>query len=372
MLMIGVQAGLIIGLPALVLLAARRFPLVEIISPVLICYLLGLLLGNQGLIPMNADFGLQLSGASVAIAIPLLLFSVDLLGWMRLARATVLSFFLAVISATAIATSSYFIFSDRIPEASSVAGMLVGVYVGGTPNMAAIGTALGVSSELFVQLNATDVLVSAVYLLFLFTVAQRVYGLFLPPFPKSKANDAQTENEKSRPGMGVKQVASGLGLSLAIVATGVGVSQLFEDSMREATAILIITTLALGAASNKKLRHMPGTSRTGHYFLLMFCIAIGTTADFNRLMQSSTDLVLMTAFMLYGSVLLHLFLAWIFRIDRDTVIITSTAAITGPALIAPVAMALKNREVVVSGIASGLVGYSVGNYLGMTLAWLLS
>jgi uncharacterized membrane protein len=52
-------------------------------------------------------------------------------------------------------------------------------------------------------------------------------------------------------------------------------------------------------------------------------------------------------------------------------IITSTAGIFGPAFIPPVATALGNREIIFSGIATGLVGYAVANYLGLRLAWML-
>jgi uncharacterized membrane protein len=58
-------------------------------------------------------------------------------------------------------------------------------------------------------------------------------------------------------------------------------------------------------------------------------------------------------------------------VDRDTLIITSTAAIFGPAFIAPVAQAIGNREIIPIGIALGLIGFAIGNYLGMGLAFIL-
>ena len=74
---------------------------------------------------------------------------------------------------------------------------------------------------------------------------------------------------------------------------------------------------------------------------------------------------------MFGAILLHFFLAAIFRIDRDTVIITSTAAIYGPAFIGPVANAIKNKEMIVPGITMGLLGYAIGNYIGIGIAMLL-
>ena len=49
----------------------------------------------------------------------------------------------------------------------------------------------------------------------------------------------------------------------------------------------------------------------------------------------------------------------------------STATIFGPPFIGPVARALRNRELMVSGLTTGIMGYAVGTYLGLAVAWLL-
>ena len=115
-----------------------------------------------------------------------------------------------------------------------------------------------------------------------------------------------------------------------------------------------------------------GSGDLGQYLLLVFCVAVGTTSDFRQLDLSSLALVGFVALVMFGSVALHLLAAFVLRLDRDTVIITSTAAIFGPAFVGPVALSLRNREMMISGVASGLVGFAVGNYLGLGLAWALS
>ena len=52
-------------------------------------------------------------------------------------------------------------------------------------------------------------------------------------------------------------------------------------------------------------------------------------------------------------------------------IATSAAGIFGPAFAGPVASALKNPAMLITGLTTGLVGYAVGNYLGLALAYLL-
>ena len=74
---------------------------------------------------------------------------------------------------------------------------------------------------------------------------------------------------------------------------------------------------------------------------------------------------------MWGSIILHLLLAWLFKIDADTALITSTAGIFGPHFIGPVATVLKNKQIVVSGITTGLVGFAVANFLGLGLSYVL-
>ena len=370
--MVVVQLLLIVSLPGLVLYLSKHIKLIDYISPVLVCYLLGMAMANQPFTTLNTELSMTACSVTVALAIPLLLFSVDILGWLRLAKQTVLSFALCVLSVLMISTLAFFLFRDHIADAAKISGMLVGVYTGGTPNMAAIGRALGVRPEVFVQLNSADILTAAVYLPLLFAVAPKVLGKLLPPFPRSESVPNQEETEPISKQVSKPDIAKALGLAVTVVALGAGLGMLFPEDLREALTILAITTLAVAASFHPAIRRWRGSHETGLYILLCFCIAIGSTAHWEK-MQESVGVVLgFTSVVMFGSALLHFALASLFRIDRDTAIITSTAAVFGPAFIGPVASVLKNREVMVSGIASGLVGYAVGNYLGLGLAWVLS
>ena len=90
------------------------------------------------------------------------------------------------------------------------------------------------------------------------------------------------------------------------------------------------------------------------------------------MIRSSGWIVAYVATVIFLSLSLHVLLCRLTGIDRDTTVITSTAALFGPAFIGPVSVRLGNRSVFVSGLMSGLVGYAVGNYLGIFIAWQLS
>ena len=361
---------LYVTIPLAVTAAAARFGWVRRVGPVLFCYGAGLVLGNQPFWSPVEEVALLVAQVAVVLAIPLLLFSLDLLAWLRLARGTLVSFAVCVAAVLVVTAGATAAFRGSVAGAPEVAGMMVGVYTGGTPNMAAIGTALGVDPEIFVLLNTADVLVGAVYLLFLLTVAGRALATILPPTPRTGASTAAPV-AADEPAGSFARVPAVL-LAVAVVAVAAGAGALIGTDAEEAIVILAITTLALGLSRWSRVRALPGSAAVGDGALLVFCVAIGATADFGRLVASSATFLAMVALVVFGSVLVHLAAARALKLDRDTVIITSTAAIFGPAFVPPVAAALGNREVVLSGLMTGLVGYAIGNYLGVGLAWVLA
>ena len=133
--------------------------------------------------------------------------------------------------------------------------------------------------------------------------------------------------------------------------------------------ILFITTLSVLASLVPRVRRWRGTFEAGDYLLLVFSLAIGTLADFTQIEAEALGLIAHMALVLGGSIVLHLLLARVFRLDRDTVLLTSIAAFYGPAFIGQVARVLGNRELVFGAIAASLVGYALGNYLGLLMVW---
>ncbi len=363
---------LLVGFPALAVYGANRHRVLEWLSPVVLCYLFGILLGNiPGWVP-DTELTTSVTEITVLLAIPLLVFSTDFPRWLRLAPTTVLSFGLAALAVMVVAAVTAVLFDTQDAESWKMAGMTVGVYTGGTPNMSAIGLALDVSDEKFVLVNGADVILSAVYLLFLMTIAQRVLLRFLPAFAGIESRGSGREADpvpafKTRPGA----VLGAIGLAVLIAAATVGAVSLVDPSLPIAPVILSITTLGIALSFVPRVRAMEGTYETGQYLLLVFAVAIGTLANIREMVGSFSTVVVFVAIVLGASILLHYLLAALFRIDADTVLITSTAAVFGPAFVGPIAAVLENREIVVSGLTTGVVGYAVGNYAGLAIAYLL-
>ena len=371
-----ILALVFLGFPALAVYGANRNKALEWLSPVVLCYLFGIILGNiPGWTP-DTELANTVTEATVLLAIPLLLFSTDFPKWLRMAPKAVLSFGLATLAVMVVAAAATVVMSNQDPETWKMAGMTVGVYTGGTPNMSAIGLALEVTDEKFILVNGADVVLSAVYLLFLMTVAQRVLLKFLPAFQRTGREEVpHASGMEADPLLALKTrpraVAGAIGLSLLIAGLTVGVVSLFDDSLPIAPVILSITTLGIALSFVPRIRNLAGTYETGQYLLLIFAVAIGTLANIREMADAFSTVFAFVAVVLGASILLHYLLAALFRIDADTVLITSTAAVFGPAFVGPIAAVLKNREIVVSGLTTGVVGYAVGNYAGLAIAYLL-
>ena len=84
---------------ALVIIACGRFPAVDKIGAGIICYGAGIAMSVMGLIPGGSK-PLQeaLMSVTVPLSIPLMLFSMDLLRWSRLAGKTIIAFAGMVVS----------------------------------------------------------------------------------------------------------------------------------------------------------------------------------------------------------------------------------------------------------------------------------
>ena len=314
---------------------------------------------------------------TISLALPLMFFSIDVRRWRRLAGKSILSLGLQILAVVITAAAGFFLFRDGVgEEAWKIAGMFVGLYTGGTVNLGAIATALRADQTLYLAAHTSDVLVSSVYLLFLITVGRRVLEAILPAFQTAGGADAAKEPEfNSYAGLLEKQNAlpllKALGLAVLIFTAGGMAFLVFPEDTAFVVAILAIATLGILCSFIPGVREIRMTYQLGNYFILIFCLVVGSMADFNRLVSTAPIMLAYVTFTVFVCLLLHVLLAAIFRIDADTVIITSAAGICSPPLVPLVASAVKNRELMLSGVIAGVIGWVVGTYLGVATAYLL-
>lgn len=236
--------------------------------------------------------------------------------------------------------------------------------------MQAIGIALKADENLFVLLNAADIFCGGIFLLMLTSFLPGLLAKWLPAFPKDEYQIIQEEERKNL--ISFKEIGIAIVLTLLIIGASVGITYLFSGNLENAALIiLLLTTFSVAASMNTTIRNLSGAYESGEYLLLMFCVAVGLLSDFKLLLSQGGSIIFYMACVLTGTVLLHFLLARLFRIDRDTALITSTAALYGPVFIGQIASVIDNRTLVFSGVATGLVGMALGNYLGIGVAYFI-
>lgn len=370
-------------IPAGVLWLCRRFSLLGKIGPVLILYFIGIIIGNIGLMPGQLPAVQELmSNAMVPLAIPLMLFSstFKLSG----ARSQLLALITGMISVATAVVIGFLIFGDNIPEGNKVGGMLVGVYTGGTINLAALKTMLGVSDETYIMINSYDILVSFLYLTFLLTIGIKLFRKFLPNERKSYSEEDEAaiqaeigkENQNPYKGLftrpGMAQAGKLLGLTALIVGVSAGIALLLPSGMFMTVFILLLTTLGIACSFIKPVREMKYSYDMGMYFIYIFCIAVASMADLSKLdFAGGIGLLGYLLAAVFGSLILQVIFAKIFRIDSDMMVISSVTYINSPPFVPMMAAAMKNKDVLIPGLTIGVIGYAAGNYLGFLMSQLL-
>jgi uncharacterized membrane protein len=298
--------------------------------------------------------------------------------WLKSSKSTFLSFFIGCIAVVIVAFLAFLVFREQITDCWKVAGMTIGLYTGATVNLTAIAIALDVDENTFIVLNSADLLFAGLYFLFLITVGKKVLGLVLPPYKSYESKkeaeddpgDVETAENRSKIQIAI-EVLKSFGISVPIVGVVIAASMLLFGRMGSTFIILGITTLGIILSFNKTINHFRYNYETGDYLLLMFALALGTLSSVEGLITGNFPLVIFVGVVVFVSALIHVLVAALFRIENDTVIITSAAVLFGPAFILPVAESIKNREVIVAGLSMALLGNAFGTYLGVALAYML-
>ncbi|MEM1216623.1 MAG: DUF819 family protein [Bacteroidota bacterium] len=376
-------AILSIGFPFVAQWLNRQTWVPSFFSAVVLCYAFGMVVGN--IVPHVAPelivekVAKGLAGAGMLIALPLLLFGANIKENWKLAGQGLVSFGLCCLAGLISTSIVAYCFRDSQEDGWQIAGMLTGLYTGGTPNVGAIGVAVGAPADYVVLLQAADILAGGIYLLMLMTVIHAFLGRFLPSFEyEAEESPAPASPEVPSPPP-VASVRLPLFrrllptfISLAVAGAAAGITFAVRGGIADKDTtllVLLLTTFSLALSLLPRINALPNTYPQGEYFLLIFCVALGLLANFAELFSKGLPLLAFSIFALVSSILLHWLLAWLFKIDRDMVMVSSTAAFYGPVFIAQITTTIPNQRLLAPGIALSLLGLAVGNYLGIAVAY---
>ena len=376
------------AVPLLVMLAAKRWPLIEKVSPMVILYIIGLIVGNVGIVGKGQSYLFEnISNAAVLTSIPLMLCGCDFRKWS--AAAVIKAFLTGLVSILAVNIIGYFMFRSQAvasgvspEEFAKVTAAMTGIYTGGIPNFAPVAKAVGLPDNLFLIVSGYDLVVTAVYLLVIVFLGGKIVRWFfpktetIPTASKETGAEDPADPTSKAPAKTLKRkilnrVIAVFG-AIVIVTLAVGLTYLIPMKNTTAFVIIVITTLSILLSFWKPVRQLEGTFDTGLYFVYVFCLAVATQVNVHELEFSKYIYILYyIAFVVFGSLALQILLARLFKISGGMVLTSSISLINSPPFVPMVAAVLHDKSVILPGIAIGLLGYAVGNYLGIGIFMLL-
>lgn len=100
---------------------------------------------------------------------------------------------------------------------------------------------------------------------------------------------------------------------------------------------------------------------------------MASMADFSKLqIADGLNQIGFLLIAVFGSLILHALFCRFMRIKADAMVASSVAFVNSPPFVPMMAMAMKNKSVLIVGLGAGIIGYAAGNYFGVIMAKLLS
>lgn len=374
------------GIPLAIMLMAKRWPIIEKITPMVILYIIGLAAGNTILSSEVVNtLCTNISNVVVLMAIPLMLMGCDFKMWST--KAVVKTFLIGIVSVLSVTIAGYFLFHPMAQNAeisnidyAKISAVMTGIYIGGIPNLAPVSKAVDLPQHLFLLVSGYDLIVTGFYLiLIVFCGKLIVRKIFKINNLKKEetTTDIKEEAVSTFKNKKFKHIilnrAVGIIVAFLVVIVAYAISLIIPIENSTAVIIIVLTTVSLLLSLTKPVKRLEGTFDLGLYFVYVFCLAVATMVNIHD-MEFSKHLFILyyIAFAVFGSIIIQIILAKIFKINGNLVLVSSIALINSPPFVPMVAAVLNDKDIILPGIAIGLLGYAVGNYLGIGIFTMLT
>ncbi|MBD3335511.1 MAG: DUF819 family protein [Candidatus Eisenbacteria bacterium] len=353
-----------------------RWKVFQYLPPLIWIYTLPVALSNGGVIPKSGPLYGALKEHALPIFITLMLLDVDIPAVVRVIGRGVLVMLMGTAGVVLGAPLAYLIFAEKLgPNGWQGLGALAGSWIGGTGNMAAVAGGIDTPpAELGLAVLA-DNLVYIVWLpLLLISRAwavrfQRFSGA--DPDRVARMEEAVSTLRTKSKEVEMHHVVYLVLLGLVVSAASAWLAPLLpvvEPVLSQSTwKILLVTTFGI-LLSLTPARRIPGSHALAMAVVYVFVASMGAQADLAGL--SRAPWFVATA---YVWIFIHgafcLLGARLFRVDVHTAAIASAANIGGAAS-APIVAAYHRETLIPIAVLMALVGYALGNYLGVVTAQL--
>ena len=295
----------------------------------------------------------------------LMLLQVDFRHFFKLGKTLLISYILAVFSIAFgfIVVSLLFNFNS---DMSAAFGALAGSWMGGTANMIAVGSALGVSEDAFAYALVVDSVNYTLWVMMLLFLVP--FATAFNKFTKSDENLAYLSEIGCACNMGAKRYWLLIALAL-VVSLGSQLITEYVQILNKTTTIVLIASLFGVIGSFTRLKEINGSTEVATTMLYIIIALIGSKAVFDSfaglgvyVLAGFSVLLIHAGIMIIG--------AKIFKLDLFSIAVSSLSNIGGVAS-APILAAAYNKSLVSVGVLMAIMGYLIGTFGGLAVGNIL-
>ncbi len=375
--LIGIMA-VILMVPVIFLWLERKsgWKIFNYLPAIIWIFLTPVFLSNFGVIPRQSPVYDTFKTFAVPLFIVLMLLDINIKEAMKVAWRGAVVLVIGSVGVVVGAVVSFVIFRSGLPaDAWSGFGALAGSWIGGTGNLAAVAESLDTPPE---QLGLVVIVDNFVYLAYfpLILVCKR----WAKPFNRwtgvsqaqlDRFSETMQQVERKTHEVHFRDILTLLGWAFVAMLAANWLASLVPPLppvlTQKTWALLLVTSFGI-ALSATPLQKVPGTEPLAMAFVYIYMTMIGASADLRQL--GGGQFFLIAGFLTITVHLLFVLVgAKIMKLDISMAAVASVAAVGGAAS-APVAAGYHREELVPISIMLALIGYALGNYLGVATAYL--
>ena len=348
-----------------------KWKVFDILPAIIWIFLTPIFLSNLNVIPMQSEIYSTFRSFAVPLFIVLMLLDINIRQVIRVAWRGAGVLVIGTLGIVAGAVISFYLFQSGLPEDTWRGyGALAGSWIGGTGNLAAVAESLETPPEMVGMVVLVDNFVYVLYFPLILTCKRwaKWFNRFTGVSQKDidQIGEISEEIETDSTEVTFKDILVLLGWGFTTIFAANYIATLLPDVGRVITertwAILLVTTFGI-LLSASPLKNVPGSSALAMAFVYIYMTTMGAQADLRNIGGAQWFLVAGVICIMIHFVFIAIG-AKLFRVDISMAAVSSVAAVGGAAS-APVAAGYHREELVPISIMLALLGYALGNYLGV-------
>lgn len=385
--------GIIVVLASISIYLEQRYIWASKITGAIIALIGAIVLSNTGIIPTASPVYDAVWTVIVPVAIPLLLFHVNIKKIFKETRRLLIIFLLSSIGTIVGTIVSFFLLKDHIPMLDRLGAMFSASYIGGGVNFAAMAAKFKTPGELVSSAVVADNLMMAILFIILMIIPtlsffKRCYSTphILEVEREGAIEDGKTLAESfwKRKDISLKDIALSVGTAFLFVIVSFKIAKYLDQLIPSGEDVpffmnllnglfgdgyIMLTTMTFMALAlfPKYFENINGSQEVGTFLVHIFFVVIGIPASIPLIIQNAPLLLLFAFIIVIINLIISLVAGKIFKYDLEDILLASNANIGGPTTAAALAIAKGWKNLIGPILIVGTFGYIIGNYVGTIL-----